>query len=312
MSGPVDVAVAILTRPDGSVLLARRPEGKVYAGYWEFPGGKVEPGEAVAQALAREIDEELGIHVERAFPWITQVFTYPHATVRLHFFRVFGWRGEPRAVEHSGLAWERPDTIAVTPLLPANGPVLKALLLPQEYAISAAEVLGMEVFLERLQSRLAAGLRLIQLREKNLDGAVMEKLASEVLRLAHAHGAKVLINADIELARRTGADGVHLTAMQLAQLCQRPELPWVGASCHSMQELRAAESLGADFAVLGPVFATPTHPDAALLGWDGFAVLAQGALIPVYALGGLKPAMLDAARKRGAHGLAMISGSWMA
>lgn len=310
MSQPVDVAVAILTRADGSVLLARRPEGKVYAGYWEFPGGKVEPGEAVAQALVREIDEELGIHVERAFPWITQVFTYPHATVRLHFFRVFGWRGEPRAVEHSALAWERPDAITVTPLLPANGPVLKGLLLPQEYAISAAEVLGSDVFLERLQSRLASGLRLIQLREKNLSGRALEQLAVEVLRLAHAHGAKVLINADIELARRIGADGVHLTAVQLAQLGKRPELAWMGASCHSAQELRAAEALGADFAVLGPVFATPTHPDAALLGWDGFAALAQGALIPVYALGGLKPAMLDAARERGAHGLAMISGSW--
>lgn len=312
MSQPVDVAVAILTRPDGSVLLARRPEGKVYAGYWEFPGGKVEPGEAVADALVREIDEEMGIQVERAFPWITQVFTYPHATVRLHFYRVFGWRGEPRAVEHSGLAWEHPDAITVTPLLPANGPVLKSLLLPQEYAISAAEVLGAEAFLQRLQSRLAAGLRLIQLREKNLLGHSLEKLAAEVLRLAHAHGAKVLINADIELARRMGADGVHLTAAQLLQLGRRPELAWVGASCHTAQELRAAETLGADFAVLGPVFATPTHPDAVLLGWDGFAALARGALIPVYALGGLKPAMLYAARERGAHGLAMISGSWMA
>jgi 8-oxo-dGTP diphosphatase len=167
-----------------------------------------------------------------------------------------------------------------------------------------------EVFLARLQSRLASGLRLVQLREKNLSGQALEKLASEVLRLAHAHGAKVLINADIELARRMGADGVHLTAVQLAQLGTRPELAWVGASCHGAQELRAAEALGVDFAVLGPVFATPTHPDAALLGWDGFAALVRGAIIPVYALGGVKPAMLDAARERGAHGLAMISGSW--
>lgn len=311
MSQPVEVAVAVLTHADGRVLLAQRPEGKVYAGYWEFPGGKVEPGETVAQALAREIEEELGVQVERAFPWITQVFTYPHATVRLHFHRVFRWQGEPRAVEHSALAWQRPDTITVSPLLPANGPVLKGLLLPEEYAISAAGVLGVEVFLQRLQLRLASGLRLIQLREKGMHGPALEQLATKVLQLARSHGARLLINADIELARRIGADGVHLTAGQLVQLQSRPDVAWVGASCHTAQEIRAAEALEADFVVLGPVFDTPTHPDAMTLGWDGFAELARGALLPVYALGGIKPRMLDAARERGAHGLAMISGSWL-
>ena len=132
MSSPVDVAVAILARADGSVLLAQRPEGKVYAGYWEFPGGKVEAGESVADALVREIDEELGVRIdrERAYPWITQVFTYPHARVRLHFYRVFAWQGELRAVEHQGLSWEQPQAIGVAPLLPANGPVLNVLSLP--------------------------------------------------------------------------------------------------------------------------------------------------------------------------------------
>src|ERR1700681_2810932 len=79
----VDVGAAVITRPDGSFLLAQRPPGKVYAGYWEFPGGKVEPGEAAERALARELHEELGINVHRAYPWIRRVFTYPHATVGL-------------------------------------------------------------------------------------------------------------------------------------------------------------------------------------------------------------------------------------
>ena len=312
MSKPVDVAVAILARADGSVLLAQRPEGKVYAGYWEFPGGKVEPGEAVEQALVREIDEEPGVRITRAFPWITQVFTYPHATVRLHFYRVETWEGEPRAVEHSELAWQDPAAITVAPLLPANGPVLKGLLLPEEYAISAAESLGPEAFLNRLGSRLASGLRLIQLREKTLDRVALAALAINVVRLAHAHGATVLVNGDAALAKAAGADGVHLTSAQLAQTAARPDFHWVAASCHTAADLRAAERLGADFAVLGPVFATPTHPGAALLGWEGFADLAAGAALPVYALGGVKPAMLDEARKHGAHGLAMISGSWNA
>ncbi len=312
MALPIDVAVAIFMRSDGCVLLAERPIGKVYADYWEFPGGKVEPGESVHAALLREIDEELGVHVERAYPWITQVFTYPHATVRLHFFRVTAWQGEPRAVEHKGLAWERPDAIRVAPLLPANGAVLKGLLLPDEYAITQAAELGTEAFLERLKTRLSAGLRLVQVREKNLDRDALAAFAQRVVALARPHGARVLINGDAALAGEVGADGVHLTAAQLATATARPELEWVGASCHTASELRAAEKLGVDFAVLGPVLATPTHPEALPLGWDGFEALVRGALIPVYALGGVTPAMLDVARLRGAHGIAMLRGSWTA
>ena len=109
MSAPVDVAVAVLIRSDGAALLAQRPETKVYSGYWEFPGGKIEPGEPVPEALRREVREELGIEVERAYPWITRVFVYPHAKVRLHFYRVYAWRGEPRAIEHQAIAWQRPS-----------------------------------------------------------------------------------------------------------------------------------------------------------------------------------------------------------
>src|SRR5205085_3896600 len=88
----IEVAAAVIQRADGAFLLAQRPPGKVYAGYWEFPGGKVEPGEAVERAIARELHEELGIDVECAYPWITRVYTYPHATVRLNFFRVTAWK----------------------------------------------------------------------------------------------------------------------------------------------------------------------------------------------------------------------------
>ena len=310
MASPIDVAVAIFMRPDGSVLLAERPAGKVYADYWEFPGGKVEPGESVAAALAREIDEELGVCIERAFPWITQVFTYPHATVRLHFFRVTAWQGEPRAVEHKGLSWERPEAIRVAPLLPANGPVLKGLLLPDEYAITQAAEVGIEEFLARLKRRLTEGLRLVQVREKHLDRDALAAFARRVVALAKPFGAAVLINGDAALAAEVGADGVHLTSAQVATLSVRPAQAWVGASCHTAGDLRAAEKLGVDFAVLGPVLATPTHPDAQPMDWEGFESLAKGALIPVYALGGVTCAMLDEARLRGAHGIAMLRGSW--
>ena len=305
---PVDVAVAVLIRPDGAALLARRPGSKVYAGYWEFPGGKVEPGEPVEHALRREIREELGIEIERADPWITLVFAYPHATVRLHFHRVYAWRGEPHALEHTAIAWQRPEATEVTPMLPANGPVLRALSLPPEYAITRAGELGREELLARLEARLSGGLKLVQVREKDMRRDALKSFAERVLTLARAHGAKVLVNADAVLACEIGADGVHLTASQLRGA--RPDVPWCGASCHAEDELRLAEGLGADFAVLAPVRATPSHPDAIPLGWERFREIAAGASIPVYALGGVVPGDLERARACGAHGLAMVRGAW--
>jgi len=309
MSAPVDVAVAVLIRDDGATLLAQRPGSKVYSGYWEFPGGKIEPGEPIAEALRREIREELGVEIERAYPWITRVFAYPHASVRLHFHRVVAWRGEPRALEHRALAWQPPEAITVAPLLPANGPVLRGLLLPAEYAITRAGEVGIEPFLSRLEARLRGGLKLVQVREI-LDRGALKEFAQRVVALARAHGAKVLLNADVALAREIGADGVHLTAEQLRAASGRPDSPWCGASCHSSEELRCAEALAVDFVVLGPVRATPSHPRAVPLGWERFRELAAGAAVPVYALGGMVPPDLERALSCGAHGLAMVRGAW--
>jgi len=310
MQAPVEVAVAVLIHSDGAVLLAQRPDDKVYSGYWEFPGGKIEPGEPVADGLRREIREELGVEVELAYPWITRVFTYPHARVRLHFCRVYAWRGEPRALEHTAIAWERPEAIRVAPLLPANGPVLRGLLLPMEYAITRAADMGIERFLSRLEARLQGGLKLIQVREKSLEPGIAREFARRVTALAHARGAKVLINADAALARELGADGVHLTAAQLRAGLKRPAFERCGASCHSTEELRFAEAIGADFAVLGPVRSTPSHPDSQPLGWPGFAEIAHDTAIPVYALGGIDSGDLDKALSCGSHGIAMVRGAW--
>jgi 8-oxo-dGTP diphosphatase len=310
MIAAVDVAVAVFIRPDGATLLARRPAGKVYAGYWEFPGGKAEPGEPMLAALRREIREELGVEVERALPWITRVFTYPHATVRLHFHRVFAWRGEPAALEHDALSWQQPGAVSLQPLLPANGPVLRGLMLPPEYAITQADATGIELCLRRLDARLRGGLKLVQIREKTMARPVFADFAKRAIAMARPHRARVLINADIALARALGADGVHLTSEQLRTLTDRPELPWCGASCHSREELRLAERLGADFAVLGPVRQTPTHPDATPVGWAGFQASSENAALPVYALGGLTATDLQQALSCGAHGIAMVRGAW--
>ena len=313
MSEVIEVAAAVILRADGSeFLLAQRPQGKVYAGYWEFPGGKVEPGETVRAALVRELREELGISVSACSPWLTRVFTYPHATVRLNFWRVTAWNGEigiGAPLEHDAVDWQKcGKSASVTPILPANAPILKALALPTAMAITMGESEGVERQLERLEEALDKGLRLIQVRDKGWPFAQRLWFAEAVRRIAGQHGALVLINDDEDIARRIGADGLHLSAAGLAACMQRPDFDWVGASCHGADELRRAAELGLDYALLGPVLPTPTHPEATGLGWAGFARLITGTPLPVFALGGMKNAMFAAAQEHGAHGIALMRG----
>ena len=314
----VEVAAAVMLRPAPGTLLgqefllAQRPEGKVYAGYWEFPGGKVEPGESVREALVRELHEELGIHVTACSPWLTRQFTYPHATVRLNFWRVTAWDGEigiTAPLEHSAVAWQAcGDAAQVAPILPANDPILKGLATPTQMAITMAEVEGVERTLERLESALAGGLRLIQVRDKGWPPAQRLWLAEAVVRIAHSHGALVMINDDADIARRVCADGLHLSSAALAACAERPDFAWVGASCHNTDDIARAGRLNLDYALLGPVLPTPTHPDAPGLGWERFAATLAGNTLPVFALGGMRPEMLADAQQHGAHGIALMRG----
>jgi 8-oxo-dGTP diphosphatase len=304
VSGVVRVAAAVVVRPDGRVLLAQRPQGKPYAGYWEFPGGKLEPGESAAHALARELKEELGITVTRAAPWLTQEFVYPHAHVELAFFRVHGWTGDPVGHDGQAFAWQTPGAFDVAPLLPANTRVLAALLLPPIYGVTCAEDLGEDAFLARAEAALAQGLALVQLREKTWPAARRDAFASRLLAVARRHGARVLLNGPAEDARRLGCAGVHWTAAARAAAAARPRDLIVGASCHTRAELARAAALDVDFALLGPVQATPTHPGAQPLGWEGFAAVVEGARVPVYAIGGLTATDLGRAIDHGAHGIA--------
>ena len=302
MAKALEVAAAVIERRDGSFLLAQRPAGKVYAGWWEFPGGKVEAGEPPERALARELHEELGIDVRTAYPWITRMHAYEHATVRLNFFRVVDWAGDPHPREHQSFVWQRLDAPMAEPMLPANAPVLASLALPLEYAITDAQTLGAAEQLARVEARMKGGLRLVQVRDK--DNWERSRLIYVVTSMARQYGAKVLVNGG------PAADGIHLSAEQLMTMRTRPESGLVAASCHTVEELGLAMAIGLDFVVLGPVKTTQSHPGAPVLGWDGFRHIAEGASIPVYAIGGLKPEDLDAARRAGAHGIAMISGSW--
>ncbi|MBD8871209.1 Nudix family hydrolase [Rhodanobacter sp. DHB23] len=297
----------------GRVLLAERPAGKHLAGMWEFPGGKREPGEAPLAALARELDEELGIALVEAGPLIRVPWRYHERELLLDAWCVTQWRGEPRPLEGQGLQWCQPMQVDPATLAPADRAILQALRLPPHYLVTPADVSPSEraAWFGRIVCAIESGERLVQLRLPLWPREAVRELAAALLPAAHAHDAQLLLNADVDGALALGV-GVHLTGAQLAALDARP-LPLrqiVGASCHDAAQLAQALQLGVDFATLSPVAVTASHPDAAPLGWDAFQSLAEAAAMPVYALGGMSPAQWPRARAAGAQGVAGIRGFW--
>jgi len=292
------------------VLLASRPEGKAWAGWWEFPGGKIEAGETPIQALSRELDEELGVQLETAYPWLVRTFEYPEKTVKLHFFIVRAWIGNPEGCEGQQLSWQHPEHLTVEPMLPANAPILNALKLPPIYAITNAYEMGEKLFFDGLKQQLDSGLKLIQVREKHLTPDDLLAFSKKVVAMAHQYEAKVLINGPVDLVGAAEADGVHLNSVALAEMKSKPDNMLVAASCHHAQDLAKAEALQLDFVLLSPVLPTASHPDALTLGWASFAKLKHDYPLPVYALGGLNPEHLNQAWRAGAHGIAMQRAVW--
>jgi 8-oxo-dGTP diphosphatase len=306
----VEVVAAVIADARGRILLARRTEGRDLAGLWEFPGGKRESGEAPEAALARELHEELGIVAEIGPAVIVVPHQYPHKRLRLDVRRVDAWKGTPKGLDGQALAWVPPAKLASYAMPGADRPVVAALLQPDRYLVTPApgddDGDGAAAWLAALEHALDPGdVRRVQLR------GVPPGLARKAAALCRAADIEVLINADVALARELRV-GVHLKAAQLAGLSQRPlpaTLP-VAASCHTATDLQHAERLHCDFAVLGPLQATPTHPDAPMLGWPAFAALREQTTIPLYAIGGLAPADLPTARAHGAQGIAAIRAFW--
>src|SRR5688572_22806721 len=222
MTNIVHVAVAILQRKnmDGhdQFLLASRPQGKGWAGWWEFPGGKIEEGESPEHALARELAEELGIKPTITQQWLVRQYDYPALsqnghdapakTVLLHFYFVSAWQGEISPHEGQQLSWQSAENITVAPILPANVPIMKALALPPVCAISNIEEMGETAYLYALQAAFNKGLRLVQIREKHLTKDEFIRIAVQIIALAKPYSATVLMSQDIALARDLGAHGV--------------------------------------------------------------------------------------------------------
>ena len=279
---------------------------------WEFPGGKIESGESAEQALARELKEELAITVIAATPLITVKHQYPDLAVQLNVFLVEHFSGDAKSCEGQPFKWVNPAELANHAFPAANQPIITAAQLPPYYAI--LDDADESLLLINLQKILIRGIKLIQLRLKTLPTETIENFIEQAYPLCKQQGASLLINSAVKNAEDFAVDGIHLTSRHLMSITKRPAFPrgtseqahWVAASCHNLQELQHAQTIGVDFVVLAPVLATKTHPETEPLGWEQFAKLVSKTNLPVYALGGLSESSLDMARQAGGQGVAAI------
>ena len=306
------MAAGVLGNARGEILVARRFEHAHQGGLWEFPGGKLEAGEDARAGLARELDEELGITLDSARPLIRVRHDYPDRGVFLDVWRVTGWQGRVRGREGQELRWLAADVLTGLPMPAADVPVVTALRLPDSYLITPSPGSDRGAFLAALSASIDAGVELVSLRAKELPIRELVSLSRQAAGICRAGGARLLINADPVLLDASGADGVHLDSARLMEVKSRP-VPagvWLGASCHDVRELARAVRIEADFAVLSPVAATPSHARAIPLGWRQFEALVGEVNLPVFALGGMGREQLESAWHHGGQGIAAMRGLW--
>ncbi|HCV78906.1 MAG TPA: hypothetical protein DGS68_19610, partial [Pseudomonas sp.] len=263
------VVAAVIRDPQGWILIAQRPAHKHQGGLWEFPGGKVEAGEAPAAALARELAEELGIQVTRARPLLQVRHDYPDQAVLLDVWQVDAFTGDAHGAEGQPLAWVAPRELADYDFPAANRPIVQAARLPERYLITPGELTTAEL-LNGLHRALDSGIRLVQLRTPDNFDPQYRDLAGDVQGLCTGR-AQLMLKGPLEWLGDFPAAGWHLTAEQLRRYAPNgrpfPEHRLLAASCHDAEELALAQQMGVDFVTLSPVMPTMSHPGAPTLGW---------------------------------------------
>jgi len=304
----ITVVAAIIRGEDGRICLSKRPDNKHQGGRWEFPGGKVEQGEALSEALARELEEELGMTGATSSAFMTIAHQYDDLHVTLHFRDVRAWQGEPEGREGQRVQWFLPDELSGLRFPAANQPVVNAIRLPEQLVI-APEAISFRELLSGID-RLDAEQQGLYLRQWSDHAEV-----AEIVAQCQQRGVKVWLRAmdaqSLTIAAALGVFALHFPGRALAQLNERPAFDGIiSAAVHDQAALVRAEDLGLDMALVSPVLPTPTHPDSPALGWPQAESLMKGAPLACYALGGVTPEDLVNARDHGAVGIAGIRAFW--
>jgi 8-oxo-dGTP diphosphatase len=288
----VDVAAAVVYDDAGRVLLAQRSARQVSPGFWELPGGKIEPGESAAEAAARELYEEVGIRATALAPWVSYEHRFPTKRIRLRFFRVSAWSGTPSGREGQRIAWVDPRLPSVAPVLPSNQRVLFGLGLPAVYATtSCGSPSRRRALLDSLPALIGSGVGIVDVNEPAIAPDQRVAFARAVADGARPYGARLAVTGSALDARRAGACVVRTAARDLLRSAERPGAEIWAVSCGTREEFERAVSLGADFAILeSPPMLRELLPSAR---------------IPLYVRAADARSSLEEARRAGAAGVAI-------
>jgi 8-oxo-dGTP diphosphatase len=309
MTSIVPVVAAVIRGREGKILVSRRPAHLHQGDKWEFPGGKIEAGEAPQAALSRELREELGITPVVSRPLIRITHHYPDKSVCLDVWEVIAFSGQPAGREGQAIEWVEPALLGKYEFPAANLPIIKAAQLPSTWLVTPdPSTWDADAFFASLEASLEAGVGGVILRTAMPAGEDLQALIDEVAHLCSEFEVPLSCNVDPE-ARLPRGVFRHLTAARLMSLTSAPQVAW-SASCHDPSELEQAARWGATFALLSPVLHTASHPEAKPLGWEQFSEWVMPALLPVYAMGGVDNSHVLQARRCGGQGVAGISGFW--
>lgn len=311
--GIVHVVVAIIQNSLQEVLVSRRKSDAHLGGLLEFPGGKVEKNEASADALRRELAEELNIQLIKSTPLIQIPYTYSDRKILLDAYLVSEYSGDVTAHEGQKIYWKSIKSLSDDDFPAANYGLIRALKLPKIFPVTPNYSQNPGNFLMKFESVVSKdSINIIQLRSHELELSEYVKLAKQCAALCSNYGVRLIVNNEVNSLNESQAAGIHLTSDKLLSTKKRPldATKLVGASCHNLIEVEHANMLGLDYIFIGPVIEKNFSENSKTLEWDGFAELSKHSLIPAYAIGGLSETDIDACVSHGGHGIAAIRSFW--
>ncbi len=317
---PIHVVAGVVRHPrkKHKIFFSQRQNGQHLEGLWEFPGGKLEPGESRFHGLKRELQEELGIDVIAARPLHALSHQYKDKNIHLDVWEVQHYRGKPHGREGQQTRWLKPDEIADYQFPEADEPVLTALDLPSQLLITP-EFSGQDeqqVLLHFSQLMKQRRYALVLFRSHQMSDKDYHQLAEKLREIAFLNTGDLIIHRpelkSLQQKRFASFGWRHLSASSLLAVDDQAfdDSVVLSASCHDEAELEQAQRLGCQFALLSTVRDTASHPGVAGKGWYGFSRLSKNTRLPLYALGGVERKDIALARHQGAIGVAGISDFW--
>ncbi|WPE17933.1 Nudix family hydrolase [Candidatus Thioglobus autotrophicus] len=302
----IKAVVGVLQNSANEILIAKRQAHQFMSGFWELPGGKIEPNESEQQAIIRELKEELGIIVTDLSIHQTMVYQYTDRIVELSIYTINQYQNTPEGIEGQEIVWTNIKDLSQYKLLPTMTAFINSITLPNKYWITPSSNHQSEAWTRKFDEKLKQGISLIQLRGK-VD--INSNFIAELYNKCAQNNVKLLLNIPNKTFNESYCDGWHLTTSEMLKIHNRPcaNDKILGVSTHDLTEALKAQEIGADFVVISPVQATQTHPDTTPIGWGAAGEVVKKLNIPVYFLGGMTINDLNKTLKLGAQGIAGVS-----